>query len=83
MVVIPLRLASRDTAGMGTVYRDVPVWERPLNAPSRMNPYGELRLPRSDESVSGPAALQGPVFKSGPDAAMIKPRKARSKSIKV
>lgn len=83
MVVTPLVLASRYTAGMATVHPDAPMWERSLDAPSQVGRHRKQRLPQRDESVSGQAAIQGPVFNSGPDAAMIKPRKARSKTIKV
>lgn len=77
MVVTPLVLASRHTAGMATVHGDAQVRER-----FTVNPRRELRLPRSDESVSMPTARQLPSYRSGPDAAMIKPGKARAKAIK-
>jgi hypothetical protein len=82
MVVIPLLLASRYDAGMATVDRDTQVWERSLDVPANVKPHGELRLPQSDVSVSGPAVRHAPIDKSGPDAAMIKPGKARAEEIR-
>ena len=83
MVVVPLVLAARYDAGMATVDGDAEVWEGSLDAPAKVNPRHQLCLPQCDESVAGPAAMQVPIYKSGPDAAMIKPGKARAKTIKV
>ena len=72
--VMPLVLAARYDAGMATVARDAQVWERSLYAPAKVEPHRDLRLPQTD----------APMDKScGPDAAMIKPGKARAKTIKV
>ena len=83
MVVIPLVLASHYTARMATVHREAPVWERFLDAPSKVDPRRESHLPQSIESVPGPVAKQGPIDKSVPDAAMIRPGKLRAKTIRV
>lgn len=64
MVVVPLVLAARYDAGMATVDRDAQVWERSLDALEKENPRRELRLPQCDESVSGLAAMQVPIYKS-------------------
>ncbi len=74
MFVMSLVLAARDDAGMATVARDAQVWERSLYAPTKVEPHRDLRLPQID----------APIDKyGGPDAAMIKPGKARAKTIKV
>jgi len=77
LFVMSLGLAAREEAGMATAAGHGQVWERSVHAPANMEPHGDLRLPRLPQ-VDGPAARFG-----GPDAAMIKPGKARAKSIKV
>jgi hypothetical protein len=83
MFAVPLVLAVRYHAGMATVDQDARMWERPPYAPARVGPHHDLLLPQSDASVSGPAAKQAPMDQSGPDAAMIRPGRARAKTIKL
>ena len=72
--VMPLVLAVRGDATTATVHRNVRASERPLDAPSTMKSRGELCLPQT----------VAPIDKScGPDAVMIKPGKARAKTIRV
>lgn len=88
-LVMPLVLASRDDARLATVARDAQVarhaqaWERSLDAPAKVVPHRDLRLPQTDAPVSRPAAKDAPIDQSGPDAAMIKPGRARAKTIKL
>jgi hypothetical protein len=82
-LVMPLVLASRDDARLATVARDAQAWERSLDAPAKVEPHRDLRLPQTDAPVSRPAAKDAPIDQSGPDAAMIKPGKARAKTIKL
>lgn len=73
MFVMPLVLAARYDAGAATVAQ-AQVWERSPYAPAKVKPRRDLRLPQTD----------APIDKScGPDAAMIKPGKARAKTIRV
>ena len=74
MFVMPLVLAARYNAGVATVAQDAQVWERSAYAPAKVAPRRHLRLPQTD----------APIGKScGPDAAMIKPGRARAKTIRV
>ena len=75
MFVIPLVLAARYDAGRATVVRVIAqVWERAPYAPAKAEPRRDLRLPQT----------VAPIDKScGPDAVMIKPGKARAKTIRV
>jgi hypothetical protein len=78
--VMPLLLA---TQGDGVaVARDAQVWKRALDAPAALGQQRNLRVPQTDTPVAGPAANKIPVDRSGPDAAMIKPGKIRTKTIK-
>ena len=74
MFVMSLVLAARDDAGMAPVARDAQVWERSLYAPAKVEPHRDLRPPHTDASIDK--------F-GGPDAAMIKPARARAKTIRV
>jgi hypothetical protein len=74
MFVMSLVLAARDDVGMAPVARDAQVWERSLYAPAKVEAHRASRLPQTD----------APIDKyGGPDAAMIKPGKARAKTIKM
>ena len=74
LFVMPLVLAARYDAGVATVAAGAQVWERSPYAPAKVAPPRDLRLPHTD----------APNGKScGPDAAMIKPGKARAKTIRV
>jgi hypothetical protein len=64
----------RDEAGMTTAAGRIEVWERSANAPAKLEPHRDLRPRRTDATIDKTC---------GPDAAMIKPGKARGKSIKV
>jgi hypothetical protein len=72
MLVMPLVLATR---------HDTIVAARA--APAQVETQRDRRLPQTDAPVTGPAARQAPIDRSGPDAAMIKPVKARAKTIKL
>ena len=77
--VMPLFLTARYDTGKAT--------ERYLDNPARVRPYTDLpdlRIPQTDAPLSGPAARQMPLDKSGPDARMItKPgSKMRWKTVK-
>jgi hypothetical protein len=74
MFVMSLVLVARDDAGMAPVARDAQVWERSLYAPAKVEPHRDSRPPHTN----------APIDKfGGPDAAMIKPARARAKTIKV
>ncbi len=74
MFVMPLVLAARYDTGVASVAQGAQVWERSPYAPAKVEPRRDLRGPHTD----------APMDKScGPDAAMIKPGKARAKTIRV
>jgi hypothetical protein len=72
MLVLPLVLATRYDARLAA--RD---------AQAKVEVQRDRRLPQTDAPVTGPAARQAPIDRSGPDAAMIRPVKARAKTIKL
>lgn len=80
--VLPLVFA-RDDAGMATMARDAQVWDRSLDTREMVQLHRDLRFPQTDATVSGPAARLAPIDKTGPDAAIIKPGRARTKTIKM
>lgn len=74
VLLMPLVLAARDEARMAVAARQAQVWEGSRHAPSKQQ---QRRDP-------GPPQAYAPIEKSGgPDAQMIKPGKARAKTIKL
>ena len=80
LFVMPLVLAAREDAGRTAEFQ---AWERALDAHARAEQRGSIRLPQTDLPMPGAASRRAPIGKSGPDAAMIKPVKARAKTIKL
>jgi hypothetical protein len=61
--VMPLFLTARYDTGRAM--------ERYLDSPAKVRPYTGWRVPQTDAPLSGPAARQLPLDKSGPDAGII------------
>jgi len=79
--VMPLVLARDDA--IATSLANAQVWERAANVPAKSRPQRDLRLPQTDAPAAGMSAKQAPIDKSGPDAAMIKAGKVRTRTIKM